>query len=251
LTTLEGKAAFVTGASRGIGKAIALGLGRAGVAVAVAARSETETPDAPGTIHQTVAELEALGARGLALRCDITDPAQVASAVERAVAAFGHLDLLVNNAGVLPPRRPFLDIPLERWEESWRLIFLGQVIVTRAVLPHLLERGQGLIVNISSPAARTTAYSALDYGVAKAAIDRLTFGLAEEYGPRGIRVVSLHPAFTATERMRARGIDLERARPPEEVAEAVVLLAERPELAERYHGQAVSPEELRAQARTL
>ncbi len=250
IQTLLGKVAFITGASRGIGKAIALGLGRAGAAVAVIARSEVERADAPGSIHQTVAELEGLGALALAIRCDITAEGEVAAAVDITIRRFGHIDFLVNNAGTLPRRRPFLDMPLDRWEETWRVNFHGQVIVTRAVVPHMLDRGEGLIVNISSPAARTTAYSALDYGAMKAALDRLTFGLAEELSPQGIKVVSLHPDFTATEQMRARGVDLDRARPPEEVAHAVVLLAARPELAERLQGQAVTPTELlRAHAR--
>lgn len=245
--TLSDQIAFVTGASRGIGKAIALALGRAGAFVAIAARSETERPDAPGTIHQTASELESLGARALALRCDITDVEQVEAAVKETINRFGQIDILVNNAGTLPPRRPFLELSAERWEETWRINFLGQVMVTQTVLPHMLERQQGLIVNISSPAARATAYSALDYGVMKAALDRLTIGLAEELGPKGIRVISLHPQFTATERMRARGVDLNRARPPEEVAEAVLLLAKRRDLQERYNGQAISPNELREQ----
>jgi citronellol/citronellal dehydrogenase len=204
---MRGKIAIVTGASRGIGKAIALGFAREGVKVVVAARSETAPNERlPGTIHETAAEVEALGGECLAVRCDVTDEDSIAAMVEATLQRFGRLDVLVNNAAIDFPF-PARDMPLKRWEIVLKVNTTGPFLCAKAVLPAMIAQGGGSIVNITSNAGAergsgTVGYSAI-YGVSKAALDRLTWALAAEEGVHNIAVNAVKPwGVVSTEGMR-------------------------------------------------
>ena len=201
---LTDRVVIVTGASRGIGKSLATGLAELGARVVCAARSEVATPGGlPGTIHDTVREIEAAGGRAIAIRCDIGDPADITALVDATVARFGGLDALVNNA-MTPTRSPFAESTVEEWDESMRVNVRSLYLFARAVVPHMIARGGGSIVNISSHAAdhATTPFMPpgyLFYCVAKAALERFSSALAPEVREHGIVVNALRPGAVKTE----------------------------------------------------
>lgn len=204
---MHGKIAIVTGASRGIGKAIAIALAKQGAKVVVAARS-TEAPHErlPGTIGETVAEIEEAGGEAIAVRCDVTDEASVQSMVEDALEAYGRIDILVNNAAIDFPS-PCVEIPLKRWDIVLRVNLTGAFLCSKAVVPVMRKQGGGSIVNITSNAgvergSGTVGYSAI-YAVSKAGLDRLTWALAAEEGVNNIAVNAVKPwGVVSTEGMR-------------------------------------------------
>jgi citronellol/citronellal dehydrogenase len=202
-----GRVALVTGASRGLGKDIALALAGTGASVAAAARTETaEDSRIPGSLADTVALIEDTGAAGLAVHCDVTDPEQVAAAVQATVDAFGRLDIVVNNAGILIPGA-VTELQPRHWELIFRVNVHGPFNVCRAAIPHLAaardnSSGGGHIINISSRAAigpgpgpyedgRPSGGAA--YGATKAALERFSQGLAVEVARDGISVNALSP----------------------------------------------------------
>jgi citronellol/citronellal dehydrogenase len=195
---MRGKIAIVTGASRGIGKAIALGYAREGATVVVAARSETAPHERlPGSIHETVAQIEALGGRALAVRCDVTDEAGVNTMVQTVLGEFGRVDILVNNAAVDFPST-VADTALKRWEVVLRVGLTGPFLCCKAVLPSMIAQGGGSIINITSHAGSergtgTVGYSAA-YAATKAGLDRFTYALAAEVGRHNIAVNAVMPA---------------------------------------------------------
>jgi citronellol/citronellal dehydrogenase len=204
---VRGKIAIVTGASRGIGKAIAIGFAKEGAKVVVAARSvEAPNEKLPGTIGETVAEIEKLGGEAIAVRCDVTDEASVAETVEATLKKYGRIDILVNNAAVDFPF-PCVEMPLKRWDIVWRVNTTGPFLCSKAVLPTMIKQGGGSIVNITSNAGAekgsgTVGYSAI-YGVSKAALDRFTWALAAEEGKHNIAVNAVKPwGVVSTEGMR-------------------------------------------------
>jgi len=234
---LEGRVAIVTGASRGIGKAIALLFAREGAAVVVAARTEkAEEHPLPGTIHETVAEIEADGGRALAVRCDVSDPEDIERLLEAAHKAFGPVDLLVNNAA-LNYYIPLAEFPLKRWRKMLEVDLTGPFMLIQAVLPDMLTAGHGHIVNISSGAARhpEAPYTmeprgGTPYGVVKAGLERLTTGLAHELHGKGIAANALSPAAVVPTpgvlfHHLIEGEDDPRAEPVEMMAKAALLLA--------------------------
>jgi NAD(P)-dependent dehydrogenase (short-subunit alcohol dehydrogenase family) len=148
---LTGQVAIITGASRGIGKALALRMAREGARVVVAGRSEVEREKLPGTIHASVEEIRKAGGEALALRCDIRDPEQVSALAAETLRTYGRIDVLVNNAAATY-RSTGLDIPLKRWDLVMDVNVRGTFLCTRAVVPSMLERGSGSILNITSGA---------------------------------------------------------------------------------------------------
>jgi NAD(P)-dependent dehydrogenase (short-subunit alcohol dehydrogenase family) len=188
---LSSQVALVTGASKGIGLAIARTLLEEGAQVAAVSR--TRSP-----------ELEALaGPSLLHVPADLSDPSAPAAAVEAAVEAFGGLDILVNNAGGPPPgvrlpRFTFLAPTDEDWRDMFDFNLFSAVRAIRAAIPHLLARGGGSIVNVSSTMGRQPAAVNVDYGAAKAALAHVTKSLSEEYGSQGIRVNTVAPGATVT-----------------------------------------------------
>lgn len=233
---LDGKVAIVTGSSRGIGKAIALALARAGADVVVAARTEApEQSRLPGTIHQTADMIRALGRRALPLKVDVSLDEDVERMVRQALAEFGKIDVLVNNAGVFPIG-PFVDLPVRRWDLAMRVNLRGYFLCIKAVLPHMMERKSGSIINISSWMGKQPSPGYVAYSVTKGGIEMLTQGLAEELKPHNIAVNSLSPGGAVdTEGLRLSGFAqseegktlLPQAEPPELMAEVAVFLATR------------------------
>jgi citronellol/citronellal dehydrogenase len=227
------KVAIVTGASRGIGKAIALGLAGQGADVVVAARTEfVKDERLPGTIGETAQEIEALGRKALPIKCDVTEEESVINVAQKAMDAFGHVDILVNNAGVAF-YYPVVETPLRRWELVVRVNLTGAFLCSKAVLPNMIERKQGSIINISSLAANErnggTVSTGLAYAAAKAALDRFTWGLAAEVGRFNIAVNALKPHNVVdTEGMRYWASEEERKgwSSPEKMVKCAIFLAQ-------------------------
>jgi citronellol/citronellal dehydrogenase len=225
---LAGKVAFVAGASRGIGRSIAVGLAQAGAAVAVAARSEQEGR-LPGTIHDVADRITAAGGRALAVPCDVTSEESVESAVAATVAEFGGIDVLVANAGVMW-LGPVESTPLKRWKLCLDVNLTGVFLVTKAVIPHVRARGGGSLIAVTTTGVTMTDRGANAYWVSKAAVERLYLGLASELAPADVAVNCLAPArVVLTEGWQAGGggreIPPEMVEPPEAMADAAVLLA--------------------------
>jgi 3-oxoacyl-[acyl-carrier protein] reductase len=191
---IEGRAALITGASKGIGKAIALGLAEEGVHVALLARTAT-------ALESTANEIRtATGVTVLALPTDIRDAAAVAASVERAREAFGLLHILVNNAGG-PIKRPERQImwPDADWQDDIDTKTLGMLRVTQAVIPHMPTDGTGRIVNISGIAGSSVLTSALTHGLNNAAMNHVTSYLAADLAAARITVNAVIPGLIATE----------------------------------------------------
>jgi NAD(P)-dependent dehydrogenase (short-subunit alcohol dehydrogenase family) len=169
-----------------------------------AARSDVAVPGRPPlTIHETVREIEAAGGTALAVRCDIGEPGDITALVDATIGHFGGIDALVNNA-TSATKAPFTESTVDLWDESMRVNVRSLYLFTRAVLPHMTERGGGSIVNISSHAAdhSTTPYmppGLAFYAVAKAALERFSSALAPELRPAGIVVNALRPGAVRTE----------------------------------------------------
>jgi NAD(P)-dependent dehydrogenase (short-subunit alcohol dehydrogenase family) len=203
--TLAGKVALVTGASRGVGRGIALGLGEAGATVYVTARtSKPSAPFAPGTIESAAREVDAAGGRGIPVRCDHAVNAEIAALFARIEAEAGRLDLLVNNAhsGVseIAERagKRFWECDPGTWDRMNRVGLEAHYVASVHAARLMTARGAGLIVNVSSFGA--LAYVAdVAYGAGKCALDRLTADMARELKPEGVAVVSLWPGLVRTE----------------------------------------------------
>ena len=193
---LAGKTALVTGASRGIGRAVAVGYARAGADVAISAR----TPEA---LAETAAEIEAQGRKAVVVPADVTDRDAVRRMVDDALAALGRLDVVVNNAGGTSFMVPFTDLRFDGWTKIMRLNTESIVHVMQAVGPHLLERGSGSVVNVASVAGLGGAPLVSPYAASKAAVVSLTKSIAVEWASRGVRVNALCPGWTATDLNRA------------------------------------------------
>lgn len=196
LPRLDGKVVVVTGASRGIGRNMAVALAEAGAAVVIAARSVAENPDLPGTIHGVADRIERAGGRALAIACDVTNEASITACVGEVLGRYGRIDGLINNAGVMDLGK-IADTSLKRWELVHRVNLAGTFLFTRAVLPAMRRRRGGSLIAITTggvamtDAARGGGSNA--YWVSKAAIERLYMGLASECRDDGIAVNCLAP----------------------------------------------------------
>jgi len=189
---LQGKAAIVTGASRGIGAATAQVLAQQGVAVVLAARSLDQVEKVAEGIRQA-------GGKASAVACDVSRYADVAAAVDHCLSTFGRVDILVNNAGVIEPIARLADSDPEEWGRAADINYKGVYYGLRAVLPIMEAQGSGVIVNISSGAATGALEGWSHYCSSKAAALSLTRCADREYRDKGIRVVGLSPGTVATE----------------------------------------------------
>ncbi len=229
---LDGQVALVTGGGRGIGRAMAIALSAAGAAVAVCARTASQLAD-------TVTLIEERGGRALAIPADMTDRTAVEAMVKRIERELGPIDLLVNNAGVSGTVGPIAETDPDAWWEVLMINLRGPLYCSRAVLPSMIRRGRGRIVNVSSGAGFQAWPMVSAYSVSKAALFRLAENLAEETREQGIQVFAITPGLVRTEMVEnalhcgeprveqefkeslAEGHDV----PPERSARMVVFLA--------------------------
>ncbi|HZB23843.1 MAG TPA: 3-oxoacyl-ACP reductase FabG [Gaiellaceae bacterium] len=246
---LSGRVAFVTGGSRGLGRADALVLARAGADVVIAdiqLESDDEPVDEWGPLAQvakaqgmvyteaTADTIRAMGKRSLALKCDVTDVDQVRACVSRAVEELGAIDILVNNAGTLDHVAQLENQSQELWERDLRVNLTGAFNCSRAVWPGMKERGWGRIVNMASVAGTLGGFGQASYSATKAGVLGLTRSLALEGARHGITCNAIVPGIIGTEafafgrpdmneRMVARTA-LKRAGEPQDIANAVAFL---------------------------
>ena len=192
LFDLTGKTAFVTGASRGIGRAIAVAFADAGADVALVARS------ADG-LAETAEAIDAVGRKAFVIPADVTDYDVVADAVAEAIDKLGVVDIVVNNAGGSNFMVPFRELRLSGWDKLIQLNLSSAVYVCHAFAGHLLDRGQGSVINVASVAGVAASPLITPYGAAKAGLISLTKTLAVEWAAAGVRVNALCPGWTATE----------------------------------------------------
>ena len=230
---LTGQVAIVTGGGTGIGRATARVLAEHGADVAVASRKVEN-------LERAAADVRALGRRALVVPTDVRDPAQCGALVDATLDAFGRLDVLVNNAGG-SWSRPLEEWTLEGWQNMLDLNLRSVFLLCRAAAPHMIERGGGAIVNISSGASEMGLPYVAPYGAAKAGVENLTRTLAGAYGPKGVRVncvavgaVKSEGFVRAMERIgrdpdevggRSNGVG--RAGTPEEIAWPILFFASR------------------------
>jgi NAD(P)-dependent dehydrogenase (short-subunit alcohol dehydrogenase family) len=227
-----------------------LGLAREGANIVISARTEVENPQLPGTIYNTAQEIQALGRRVLAIRCDVSSEQSVNDMVKKTLDEFGHIDILVNNAGVAF-YYPVIETPLKRWEIVLRVNIVGAFLCSKAVLPKMIEQKSGSIINISSLAANerdgAKVSTGLAYAVAKAGLDRFTWGLAAEVGRFNIAVNCLKPQEVVdTEGMRfwVKEMDRKGWVTPEKMVKCAVFLAQQD--AKGVTGTVATDEELSA-----
>jgi len=217
---IEGSVFLVTGASLGIGRALALGLARAGARVALNARSR-------GALEEVLAEVRTLGAQGVAAAGDVGRDEDAARVARAALDEFGRVDVLVNNAAILTPPAPIVRTPPEAWERVLRTNVIGTANVIRHVLPAMEERGRGLIVNLSSGWGRVGEAGVAPYCASKFAVEALTQSLSEEVAA-GIVVVALNPGVVDTDMLRgAWAAEASRYEPPEALVPRWLRLFER------------------------
>lgn len=192
LFDLTGKKAFITGASRGIGRAIAVALAQAGADVALVARTADGLAD-------TAADVTATGRTAVVIPADVTDEAAVGQAASAAIGKLGYIDVLVNNAGGSNFMVGFRDLRLSGWEKLMRLNLTSAVYVCHAFAGHLLDRRSGSVINVASVAGVASSPLLSPYGAAKAGLISLTKTLAVEWATDGVRVNALCPGWTATD----------------------------------------------------
>ena len=256
---LRGQVALVTGASRGIGKGIALELGAAGATVYVTGRTRSDSQDVPdwasstdqaGSIDATAAELTELGGEGIAVGCDHARDDQVQAAFDQVRSEQGRLDILVNNVcwnhldSMLG--KPFWELPITAWDETTTLGLRSHYVASFFAAPTMVEQGSGLIVNVSSHGSQYGSFIiSVPYVAGKAGIDRITDAMHHDLHSHGVSVVSIWPGLVATERLLVNGeqtedgrihvfgLDIGAAESPRLSGRSVVQLATDAEVAKR------------------
>ena len=214
---IKGRNALITGAGKGIGKAVALALAAEGVNVALLARSEND-------LKQTAAEAEALGVKAVVVTADVADITSVNDAVAKVLSELVNIDILINNAGVGVFGK-FLELEPGEWERVIKVNLMGVYYATRAILPGMIAQESGDIINISSTAGLRGAATTSAYSASKFAVIGLTESLMQEVRKHNIRVTALTPSTVATD--MAKDLNLtdgnpEKVMQPEDVAELIV-----------------------------
>ena len=200
LFSLEDKVALVTGATHGLGMAMAMGLGAAGARLVINGHSSQKKIDAAVETYEK-AGLDAAG-----YRFDVTDEAEVAAAVAAIESDVGPIDVLVNNAGIIR-RVPLLDMPLDEWEQVIKTDLTSAFIVSRAIVPSMVERGGGKIINICSMMSELGRDSVGAYAAAKGGLKMLTRNMATEWARHNIQVNGIGPGYFATEQTKPIRVD--------------------------------------------
>ena len=240
MASLQGKTLFITGASRGIGLAIALAAAREGANVAVAAKTEAPHPKLPGTIHTAAADIEKAGGRALPLVVDVREEASVAAAIERTVAAFGGLDIVVNNASAIS-LTDSQATDMKRFDLMHQINARGTFMASKFAVPYLEKAGNPHILMLSPPLdlqekwfAPNTAYAMAKYGMSL-----VVLGLAGELRPKGIAVNALWPrttiATSAIKNLLGGDTIMRRSRTPDILADAACRIFAKP--AKSFTGQ--------------
>ncbi|GAB2966731.1 3-ketoacyl-ACP reductase [Hymenobacter coalescens] len=217
MESISGKNALVTGAGKGIGRAVALALAHEGVNVGLLARSTEQ-------LREVAQEIEALGVKTAVVTADVADRAAVEAAVAQVQQQLGPLDILINNAGTAAFGK-FLELEPEAWENILRVNVLGVYFTTRAVLPQMIERQQGDIINISSTAGKTGAAVTSAYSASKFAVLGLSESLMQEVRKHNIRVSALTPSTVATPlaaELKLTDGNPEKVMQPEDLAELII-----------------------------
>ncbi len=215
---LAGQTAIITGAGRGIGRAAALELARAGAAVVLTSRTAAE-------LEETAAAVRAAGGQAVAIPADVSRYDQVEGVVRDALAHLGKVDILINNAGVIEPIAHLETADPQAWALSIQINLIGAFYGIRAVLPHFLERGGGVIVNVSSGAAHRPLVGWSAYCSGKAGLAMLTRAVHLEAGHRGVRVYGFQPGTVDTEmqvKIRASGVNEISRLPRESLADPAI-----------------------------
>lgn len=257
MKTLIGKVAVVTGASRGVGRGAALGLGEAGATVYITGRTTEEGKGAvslSGDIYTTAREATELGGRGIAVRCDHRNDAEVSAVFERVQEEQGRLDILVNNVWggyefywddtEFWKETGFWTVPLSRWDAMFAAGVRAHYVASVLAAPMMIADHAGLIVNISALAARRDD-AGVAYGIAKSATDRMAACMAHELREHNVASVSLYPGLVRTEGVMkaAEHFDLSNSESPQFIGRAIAALAADPNIL-RKSGQVVVAAEL-------
>lgn len=223
MNSLKGKTLFITGASRGIGLAIARRAARDGANIVIAAKSALANPKLPGTIHSAAAEVEAAGGNALPLQVDIRDEESVVAAVAEAVKQFGGIDILVNNASAIWLRGT-AETPMKRYDLMHQVNARGTFLCSQACLPYLKQAANPHILNLSPPLSMDPKWFSphVAYTMAKYGMSLCVLGMAAEFRDIGIAVNALWPrTLIATDALNMiPGVNTENARTPEIVADA-------------------------------
>lgn len=231
MNTLKGKTLFITGASRGIGLAIARRAARDGANIVIAAKSAVANPKLPGTIHTAAAEIEAAGGQALPLTVDIRSEESVQSAVNEAIGRFGGIDILINNASAIWLRGT-ADTPMKRFDLMHQVNTRGTFLCAQACLPHLKKAENPHILMLSPPPNLDAKWFAphVAYTIAKYGMSLCVLGMAAEFRDAGIAVNALWPrTLIATDALNMiPGVSTQNARTPEIVADAAHAILTRP-----------------------
>ncbi len=225
------KVAFITGASRGIGRACALRMAREGWNIVIAAKSVEENPKLPGTIFSVAEEVRALGVEALPVQCNVRDTESVEAAAEAALGHFGRMDAVINNAGALW-WRPMEETPIKRFDLVMEVNVRGAYAVTEAFLPVMKAQGGGHVVMMSPPIDLCMLAGHIAYGISKFGMTMIALGLAEEMRDHNIRATALWPK-TVIESYATINYGLGNPafwRKPEIVADATLEILRHPEL---------------------
>ncbi|MGC8932034.1 MAG: SDR family oxidoreductase [Candidatus Methanodesulfokora sp.] len=215
---IAGSVALVTGAGRGIGRAVSLELAKKGASLLLFSRTE-------GPLLETTEEIRRIGGKVIAISGDVSSREDARKAVRLALDSFGRLDILVNNAGV-GYKASITELSIDEIEEQIKVNYMGSVLFIKEALPHMLKQGRGCIVNMISTLARSYSPGWSAYSASKAALMAFTETIREELASTGVRVIGVYPSLVSTDMMRKLAAGKGRALDPSDVAKVIVIAIE-------------------------